>query len=230
MKKTITLLVLIISCICLSGCTVKYDLDFNKDKITESINIEDSDIDNMERCREISTYYYPSIPNPNKPNDDLTQKLEGEKYYENNHDVSDSICSLNYKYDFNINNYRNAYAPNYSVKFFNFLRDNDFYTLSTGEKFYIFDEYPELDTIEVHISSNHKVRSNNADRVEGYNYYWTINRDNPKHIQITFYRNKFIGNYKGELQRKIMLIGAILLGVGIIVLIYYRKYKKTMKI
>ena len=77
------------------------------------------------------------------------------------------------------------------------------------------------------MKTNHKVKQNNADEVDGYNYYWRINKGNydDKNIYIMLYKDKYVFNYEGEAIPYI--IGSIIIAILVLtVIIVLRKKSK----
>lgn len=241
MKNKFKIIILIFLIIISSGCTVNYDLEFKNDKIKETVTITENNIDklhssvgfglltNIEMCNKINdtpivSVYDKNIDNISIENNKVDKRFE---YYKPNNEVNDSLCKLNYSYTFTTSNYKNSFAASQGFKHFNFSEYGDTYIISTTRGIDRYNEYTNLDKVVVHIYTNHKVINNNADRVDGENYYWEFSRnDNEKNVYIMVSKNQLISN--GILAKIVIIIYiAIVVALLLFAIRIYTKYKKN---
>lgn len=174
-KKIIGLIVIVLL---LTGCSVDYNLYIDISNVSEEI------IFNGET---IKLQPYPVFYDVDGFSEDGI-KLPDVTYYEMNN-INNST-TLSYIFDWN--DYGRSRAPRTCLKSHNLIRKNDnTYMLSTSAGISCFNQYSNLDSINVSVKVNsdyYTVISTNAD--SGYNgtYIWNITRDNEKtkHVQMIF--------------------------------------------
>ena len=174
-KKIIGLIVIVLL---LTGCSVDYNLYIDKSNVSEEI------IFNGETIR---LQPYPVFYDADGFSENGT-KLPDVIYYEMNNTNNNTVLS----YIFDWNDYSRSRAPRTCLKSHNLVRKNDnTYMLSTSAGISCFNQYSNLDSINVSIKLNsdyYTFISKNAD--SGYNgtYIWNITRDNEKtkHVQMIF--------------------------------------------
>lgn len=221
MKKNKLILCLILILFLTSGCSVNYELEIYNDKANEKIsgvfpealsdNIKPSEyvIKELMKTESSSTMYFRKTKN--------TSSTEGiSKYSTNFKDYANNLTGIITCYDlYKVNEY------------------DDVITILTSDKFNCFEYYPELEQVTVMIKSNHKLIETNADRVDGYRYYWTIDKvtsDNEK-ILLKLDSNKKIFNYEGEFVKKVILIcGFAVIIIGSATISYKRLKKRNARI
>ena len=175
MKKKI---ILILSLLVLSGCTVNYDLDYTEDgmieTITGTVTKEEMKLNNEDSGLNI---YYALVNNPQKifiDSDELYEKniIENKKDYE---------YSVSNKYN---NNLDKSTIVNSCFKEFNIEDMDEYYRIHLGGKFYCL----YADKINVKVTSDTAVISSNADKVRDNTYTWVLDNENDS-IDITFSKN-----------------------------------------
>lgn len=216
-KKYILLFVL---CFLLSGCTYNYELEIYNDTWKEKITINSLDTG-------INT----------SPSEYMASKLL---------EIDGSLSLLNRKVkDIDNSSLESTFSgklDSYETDVSDILSCYDLYkvneyddviTILTSDKFNCFEYYPELEQVTVMIKSNHKLIETNADRVDGYRYYWTIDKvtsDNEK-ILLKLDSNKKIFNYEGEFVKKVILIcGFAVIIIGSATISYKRLKKRNARI
>ncbi len=174
LKKIILLLLTIFV---LSGCQVKYDLEFKDDSLIENINISldkklENQINGLKKFKAYANF------------DNKYQNLYNSEFYEKG-----SSFVANYNFNYNFDQFRYATYINTCFDAFSFLEQNGEYIISTSEGFkcMVF-EYSKVDSVQVNIKSNHVVIESNADVVDNDVYTWNIDDDNAsnKRIYIKF--------------------------------------------
>ena len=210
MKKLFILLAILL----FSGCSAEYNLDIIGDNYEEEIviNAPDEIIENFN-----------------------SQFATTE--YQDKYEFDYSSDKATYKYQDVLTNFRKSSAFNKCVSKYSFVSSEENYLLQMQGTFkcypYQIDDYTvyEYDQVEIKINTNHLVVDNNADKVDGSTYYWYINEENYKdiNIKLEFRQNE----YKEEEINVIIpiIIGSILLVLIVIVLcIIIKKNKANNKL
>lgn len=219
MRKKIQKIGLIAVTFLMTGCTVQYDLYFGDNVITENIIIKENKVDIDE-----NNLSYLKEKNPNTLINDLDEFYE-KKMNETEKDITGA---LTYNYTYSNFRHANLIKPCYEV--IGFAEDETSYSLSTSNSFEcLLYEYNPLDSVQINISTNHKVLENNADTVENGIYTWNVNEENVnnKEIYIKFSKDLDPEYINKEKQKEyfnylIIIISTIIIISGIIV---YMKLK-----
>lgn len=242
MKTRVGCIILVLSFI-LCGCSATYDVEITDNKVIEDFTfIEDA---SKKNDRNLSTsniegteYSQGGEVYEKLVNDELkieTQAFvnEGEKYYKKTLIDSDKY-GINYKYSFNLNDYRKSYIANSATNKFNSLYSNGILYISTSTEVAkeYFENFKALDDITIHIKSSYKAKKNNADKVDGYNYYWYINRANykDKNIYIELDKDDEIFNYEGRVTIYLIVGLCIAIFAFVVIIFLSKKRKKINKI
>lgn len=204
-------LILCIIILCMTGCTVEYHLEFHDDIFIEKIKINqwDESITDAEVESTIETEL-------GSNHEDYTFKFNQQA----------KEIKLTRKY--NIDNYRRAPLLRQCYKAYNILEDKDSYEITTSEEFTcnIFD-YMKIDHLEIHITTNHKVISHNADRVISNHYIWDMSSSDTANKPI---RIKFDKAISTNSKIGLIIIVGIAIIITIVLLIFFYKKKHTNKI
>ena len=156
MKK---ILLLIIACLFLSGCTANYEITIF-DKTTDTgWTVRDSFnslLDSDEFGQE--NYNVKSLTNDERLGVEYTSKAASSI-------INSSILNQCY------NNPK--------------IENNDgIITINTGSNFECYEFYDNLESVRVVFKTNHKVISTNAEEVDGDKYIWNITKNGNKQIEI----------------------------------------------
>ena len=165
----------------LSGCSVKYEINIDKDYIKENVTIiGDNAQDN------ISLGYY-NDPIPafiNSPvASETPEKVPGVAYYntiKNNDELGNVL--LNLKYDFKLNEYKDNYLISNSVSNFYYYNNDGTITINTGlfiKAFEYNNGISKLDVI-INISDDYEIISSNASQQNGNTLTWEVLYENRK--------------------------------------------------
>ena len=117
---------------------------------------------------------------PDQPHPDI-------KYYEKTETDLGNGYLFNYKYNFDIDKYKEARTIKDGFRSYNisFNEDNQTISLSTdSEGILYFDDYPLLEEVTINIKTDYLVLENNADRVNGNTYTWVFTKDSKKSINM----------------------------------------------
>lgn len=241
MRKKWLLLILLVF---VTGCNANYDIEIYNDEIREDleyISLDSSVWDNevlyglsyRELVLASQEYPYPVFNNAVVDEND-TIKLDGVEYYDSKLISDASKLGQKFSYHkFNSENFSESLIVRKCYQYFNIIEEEDNLVLSTSLKNLCFDEYPILDNITVHLKTNHKVVSNNADIVDGYHYTWNLNRDtkDDSAILITIKKDEYIFNYENEFVKKVMffiIIIGIILGASAFIYYYFKNKNKHL--
>ena len=158
--------------------------------------------------------------------------LKEIKYY-NIKTLKDNKFSFNFVYDDNQLNDSNI--ANSCYQFFSVDAKENEVSILTGNKFYCFDVYEELDSVTININSNYKVIQSNADKIVGKKHTWYITRENASNKPIIFVydkskKNMTIMQYLIDNVPLVVVVGTTLMLGGITFLIINTKKKKANKI
>ena len=199
MKK----ILIILSCVfLLSGCSVEYNLEINRDVINENIMIGKFDASEVEDFEYLTPY---AIIND-----------QFQEFYK--FDYDDKILNLSYEYE--EQNIEMSEAFNQCYDMSNFNDDNFYYILTSNEfKCLSYLDY-SVDEVKINIKSDYKIVSSNADYVENNVHTWIVDRSNyeNKPIEIKFDFNKKANrDYLSSISVCLMVISVLAIG-GIIVL------------
>lgn len=158
--------------ILLTGCTLKYEVKFDDKVIKEKIIF--NDIENVD------------------------QNLFYEQYALKNqlYQIELNNDNVQYLYNYNYNNFSQSLAIKSCFNEFKFIENNNHYSFD-AKGFICIPyqkndyEFYDYDKLEIKFVTNHKVIKNNADLIEGNNYYWYITKDNydSKKIEFEFEKN-----------------------------------------
>ncbi len=183
MKKIILLL---LSLLFLSGCSVQYTLDITEDEIKENITLVSENSFDSER---IYNYAYPTPAFLNAPTmSESYEKLEGVEYYETEK-VLNSMGYYNYnmQYTFLQEDYENSNVVSNSVSVFNVYNKGRTYYIETGANIKAFSQMNGISTLQVvvNLDDNLEVVSSNADLVSGNTLTWNIPSSDAKTTPIS---------------------------------------------
>lgn len=185
MKKKI---ILILSLLVLSGCTINYNLDYTEEGMIETItgNVTKAESEVKDSDSGLNIYYN-LINEPQKVFID-SEELYNKNIIENKKDYEYNVTN---KYN---NNLDKSTIINYCFKEFNIEDEEDYYRIHLGGKFYCL----YADKINVNISSDYAVISSNANKTKDNTYTWILNDENDS-IDITFSKNiKYVGTTKSR--------------------------------
>lgn len=179
LKKGIALLVLPVV---LCGCSATYNVNITKDTITEELLILD-DVNVSSSLEEMSHIYPPMTVDYKEAieDDDIANLEEGMEIYNQKIDKIKGAYQIRYEYSkftkdtiVNSNIARAAYN---NVGYLYSPKEN-IIQLSTNSNVKAFDEFPNLDSVTVNITTEYLVSNSNADQVNGNTYTWVITREN----------------------------------------------------
>ena len=213
MKKILILICLLF----LTGCEFNYNLIIDNDNIKETgaVYFSNEELDGLsiqEKLKKITNKYF--------INEDI---LIGQK-----EEYLDIDNQLGYRV---INNYDLNENPEittvlYCYENVNIINNEKIISMETTDSFLCYNYYSELDKFTVHIYSKLKNLKNNADLVNGNDYYWYITKDNYDNKKIEFEFEKSKSNDEYIL---LCIFGIILICGLVVTLILKSKNNKNNK-
>lgn len=229
--KKIILLMTIVLC---TACSAEYNLTLNDNSFNEELNA--MNIDSSSYYNELSVQRFP-FKSQYGTLIDAVAPVVSDKFPESNKkDISkNNENNIQYFYEFNLGNYGDSNIANSCYQFFSVDAKENEVSILTGNKFYCFDVYEELDSVTININSNYKVIQSNADKIVGKKHTWYITRENASNKPIIFVydkskKNMTIMQYLIDNVPLVVVVGTTLTLGGITFLIINTKKKKANKI
>lgn len=196
----------------LTGCSANYNIEIYNDTINENIELYDNSSisadDNKQKIETIFIKYF-----------DSTDMLYMRKFKTFSDEVKNRYY-LTEDSSYKLDEYQNQleYFRN-CCRSIELSDDGKYINFRTLGYFKWFEQYEELDSIQIKIKSNHKVKEHNADSTNRYEYIWNIDRYNYKDKipSIKLYSNKYVFDYDGKFFKRIIyIILFIVIIIGII--------------
>ena len=227
----IKVLIILLIVFLASGCTANYTVEIKNNDVYEEFSFIETSSEKLNSINKENGSSYLFIINK-VLNDDFPAFIKTSDILYEKEKIEENGLGMKLSYTYNIENYKQSYIVNNTFDNFNVLDQNNMYVISTGVGVKSFTEYELLDNITIHLKTNHEVKKSNADRVDGYNYYWDINKSNykNKYVYIEMYKNKYISNYNNVFIYIVIGIVGILCIIGVIAALLRMKSKKNNSI
>jgi hypothetical protein len=215
MKKMILLIVCVV---CLTGCTLNYEIDFGRTIINENINAEmDGNIYEIASSIDGDGFYLEKelvegkIPSLKGYKDYYSRKIKVEN--------NKSLVDLNYKYSYD--NYENSYILNRCFEDVYVKNTDDYLYVSLGGNFKCFKE----DDVRIKVSSSYDIVKHNADEIKDDYYLWDIKLSEDDNNVELYISKELKDEEKKSISsiKIIIIIIFIILGIGILI------FKNTLK-
>lgn len=187
MNKKVILLVLLILLLC--GCSSEVNINIDGKNITEEVNITYMADDSINKQNVYASFreYIPAFNDVLVVDTQDDVKEENVKYYERKINEYSNGYLFNYKYTFNVNNYKNARSVKNAFKSLNIndnVKDSTLTISSDNGGIILLRQYPKLSSVTVNITTNNEVLETNGTK-NGSKYSWTFTQqDNNKGIYI----------------------------------------------
>lgn len=213
MKKII---VVLISLLLLTGCTIDYNLVIDKDSIKETITgtAYKEEYEVREEDSGLNLFY-------TYINDDINPLISGDGLYTK--DINEIDNGINYKYDFIYkNNYDKSKIINSCFENSNVKETDTYYSIELRGEFYCLYS----DKININVISNYVVLENNAKEVNGNKYSWVIDDSSNVNIFLNISKEiKYEEPSKTKFISTFQLVGLIIFVVltGITYFLYRKK-------
>lgn len=210
------IIVVLISLLLLTGCTIDYNLVIDKDSIKETITGTASKEEYEVREEDSGlNLFYTYI------NDDINPLISGDGLYTK--DINEIDNGINYKYDFIYkNNYDKSKIINSCFENSNVKETDTYYSIELSGEFYCLYS----DKININVISNYVVLENNAKEVNGNKYSWVIDDSNNVNISLNISKEvKYEEPSKTKFISTFQLVGLIIFVVltGITYFLYRKK-------
>lgn len=208
-------IIILLSLLLLTGCTVNYNLEINKDTLNETITgtVTKEESSQDSNATGLSTIY--SIIN-----EEQKPIYNKEELYQK--DLKESGNNINYtfKYNYNIEDFVNSTIINTCFENKEIEKIDNYYSIRLSGNFYCL--YSKK--INIAVTSNLKVASNNADKIKDNTYIWTIDK-NTTDIELVVDKNT---PYTKPIKRGISSTFRIVCFIVLVVLssLAYILYKK----
>lgn len=184
MKK---ILLLVIPCLLLSGCTVNYNLKIEDNKFIETIkgNVLNEELKTDKEQTDINLYYELINFEQNSLISDETAKYK-KTISQNKNLVDKNSIDYIFSYTYNKETINDSRILNECFENFTFEeKDNKYYFIAFGD-FYC--NYTK--DININITTDYKVINHNANKIENNTYTWTINENNTENLELYITINK----------------------------------------
>lgn len=218
MKKKIFLILLPLL---LTGCTINYDLVINENNISETItgSVEKSEYEIKDTDTSLNDFYV-------LINEDVNPVITENDLYKKN--IINTDNGIDYKYTYT---YKKNYDKSRIINtcFENHIVDEteDYYNIKLSGQFYCLYS----DKIDINVTSNYVVLENNADKVDGNKYKWTIDNYDNVNIALTISKSvKYEEPVKARVMSTFQIIGLIIFIVLTIITYFLYKKKNSGKI
>lgn len=167
---------LLIFCIFfLTGCSVDYRLDVDKElNFNELVQLNSS---NENERQNIEDYQH-FLPIDSQLDESAVyeRKYEDIEYYESRKLNDNKTLQFRYVYDVDV--FNNGKIVNTCYQYVTAMNSDDRLILSTSKEFLCFDKFEVLEDVTVTITSRYKLVNTNADSSDNYTYVWNITKDN----------------------------------------------------
>lgn len=161
-------IIILLSLLLLTGCTVNYNLEINKDTLNETITgtVTKEESSQDSNATGLSTVY--SIIN-----EDQKPVYNKEELYQKELKESGNNINYTFKYNYNIEDFINSTIINTCFENHEIEQLDNYYSIRLSGNFYCL--YSKK--INIAVTSNLKVASNNADKIKDNTYIWTIDKN-----------------------------------------------------
>lgn len=174
------LIILIVMCFVLSGCSVDYNLEINESKIKENFIINDN-ISESTTAEDILSYYnkyYPVyIDEIEGVELESKEKLDNVNYYEKNYIIDSYGYHMTYNFNHELKNYYRSTLLVYAYSSRDISINNNILTLQT-KSMNNYIRHNNLEKLTVNIKTDYKVIENNADLINDNVYTWYFTKEN----------------------------------------------------
>lgn len=217
----IKIVVVFVVLLLLTGCTINYDLTINEnsidEKISGSVNKSEYQLNDEDTSPNL---FYTLI------NSDVPALVVGDDLYKK--DISELEDKLNYNYSYTYNNNFDKSRIINSCFENRIISETDkYYHIKLSGKFYCLYS----DKININVTSNYEVIDNNADKINGNKYVWTIDNSNDVDILLTISKEeKYEEPVKAKMFSTFQIVGLIVFALLTIITYILYKRKNSGKI
>lgn len=214
MKK---ILLIMLTMLFLTGCTVNYNLEIDGDNLNEVItgNVTKKEYEVKETDNGENLIYALF-------NNDQNALFDEESPYLRTLEDKGKTIDYNFSYLYNYNFDRSTII-NTCFEYHMVDETEDYYYIKLSGKFYCMYS----DKININVTSNNAVLENNAMKVDGNVYSWVIKKDKDADILLNVSKKMKHSNNKLKVMNTFQIIGLVVLVVLCIITIFL--YKKKNK-
>ena len=219
MKKII---LLIFCCMFLTGCQLDYKLDLKDDKISESITgVFEYDIYEYSNLIDSDGFYIES----ELVNEEIPAFVDYSDFYKKEIKVEDGISTAILSYEYNYDNFENSYLISECFKNSVIYNEEDYYYIKLSGDFSCYS----YEDIQIKISTDKKVISENSDEYKDGYYIWNVNKeDNEQDISFQISKTEKADEVVKKSKINIFpIMGILLLGGAIIIFLLFKKKMKN---
>ncbi len=218
MKKII---ILCITTILLTGCNATYNINFTKNKIEDSIKIYTNNKNVQNATKEVTEKFSEQLGNWER----------GYEFYKREIYATDKITGYEYTYNFNYEEYDAMSQLRKCYKDFELNYEKDTITINTSKEFLCQIYYPEVNSLELNITSEYEILNSNADKKKNNTHTWNINKTNYKQkpINITISKVKKQQNNPQNKKNKLDIQAILTITIFILLIIVLIIRKKDQK-
>lgn len=221
MVPKIKIVVVFVVLLLLTGCTINYDLTINENSIDEKIsgNVNKSEYQLSDEDTSPNLFY-------TLINGDVPALVVGDDLYKK--DISELEDKLNYNYSYTYNNnFDKSRIINSCFENHIISETDKYYHIELSGKFYCLYS----DKININVTSNYEVIDNNADKINGNKYVWTIDNSNGVDILLTISKEeKYEEPVKAKMFSTFQIVGLIVFALLTIITYILYKRKNSGKI
>lgn len=210
-------ILIVIITLFITACNAQYNLELNDNKIKENLYI--NTVNESLTESQIIEFYSTALNTRNNVQ------------YNFDYQIKNNNIILKYNQEYDVHGYQNSLIGNSCFEHFKILEENEKYYITAQGSFRCFTyEYIDLETLEIIMTSNHKVLENNADEIKGDKYIWHINKNYPEKKMILFVTENRPTKNNIDPKEIITISVIVVLLVSIVGLIIYMKHKQVNKI
>lgn len=212
MKK---ILLIMLTMLFLTGCTVNYNLEIDGDNLNEVItgNVTKKEYEVKETDNGENLIYALF-------NNDQNALFDEESPYLRTLEDKGKTIDYNFSYLYNYNFDRSTII-NTCFEYHMVDETEDYYYIKLSGKFYCMYS----DKININVTSNNAVLENNAMKVDGNVYSWVIKKDKDADILLNVSKKMKHSNNKLKVMNTFQIIGLVVLVVLCIITIFLYKKK-----
>ena len=226
------LLVLVILCLLLSGCTIEYNLDIKNATYKESVIVNGSDsLDDQNYFNTLKNWAVPAFYSDITYNSDNPKKQDGVAYYDKK--VNERDFSVNLKYNFNEEKFSDSLMAKFCYNYFYKTENDEAKTISytASMDFNCFTTYESLEKVVVKLKSNRRIINHNADLEEDGVYIWEITKENAqgKYLFFEMKQLKKLG-FLTFLKYLAIVVSILAIFLGGVIIYFRYRFKRANRI
>lgn len=214
-------IILIVSLLFLSGCTINYNLDIQDGKIVETISgdVLKEEISQKEEDTGMNPYYV-------RLNTDQYPLLDSADVYTKETKEEDGKITYKYQYIYK-NNYDKSRILNTCFNDVVFDETEDYYYIGVKGPFIC--KYS--DKVYINVTSKYVILQNNADKVENNTLSWVIDNENDSDMYMVISKNNLYNENKKSflIPSTFQIVTFIILIIlsGVTYFLYYKMNKRN---